>query len=132
MLSEFEKRDIAHINNNKRVRGILNYGKENESYKDFTLKSKTIVEIVSITKGNFEVTGGYVYGVNVIHKGIEYYVDCVSQNNLASKSLWKTIEEQEILIKKLKHINYNEMDYEISDVGYGVNQILFAKPKNTE
>jgi len=100
--SEFQIGDIVHINNSKRVRGILNYNTENEQYKDFTIKSKHAIKIVSITKSPYvKEVGGFVYGAMVEYEGVEYYIDCFPQNNLASKKLWSALEEQDRIIAKL-------------------------------
>jgi len=102
MNSEFNIGDIAHVDNGKRVRGILNFSADDEQYKDFTLKSKQPVEIVNILKSKVvKETGGYVYGVMAEYKGIKYYIESISQNNLVPKKLWLMNEEQTKRIAEL-------------------------------
>lgn len=102
MKREFNIQDVAHMSKGKRVRGILNYNQDNESYKDFTLKFKDEVKIIGYIKGDEKICGGYVYDCEVEYKGIIYRVESISQLSLYPKKMWEQNVEMERRIKELK------------------------------
>ena len=103
MKREFNIGDIAHLAKGKRVKGILNYNTEKESYKDFTLKFKEAVKVISYSKADEKVCGGWVYYYEVENKGIVYRVECMSQFDLIPKKMWEQNAELERKIKELEN-----------------------------
>ena len=101
MKREFNIGDIAHLSKGKRVRGILNYNKDNESYKDFTMRWKDEVKIIDYHKADVKV-GGYVYDCEVNKDDIIYRVEYISQYELVSKKMWEQSVELDEKIKELE------------------------------
>lgn len=101
MKREFNIDDIAHMAKGKRVRGILNYDTEDESYKDFTLRYEDEVKVIKYQKADEKVCGGWIYDCKVEYKDVNYRVECISQFELCGKKLWEKNQE---LIKKIKEL----------------------------
>lgn len=101
MKREFNVGDIAHLSKGKRVRGILNYKKDNECYKDFTMRWKDEVKILKHYKADDRV-GSYVYDCEVNFKGVTYIVENICQFDLVPKKMWEESVRLDRIIKELR------------------------------
>lgn len=99
---EFNIGDIAHLGKGKRLKGILNYNTEEETYETFTLKFKDAVKIIGYQDADVKFCGGFIYDCEVEFKGIIYRVESISQFDLISKKMWEVNVEQERRIKELQ------------------------------
>lgn len=108
MEAEYKKDEPAHMGAGYRVRGILNYGTENETYKDFTLRMYDPIKILDIRKSNASYTqkhsSGYVYDCEVNYKGKDYIVENIPQCKLCSKFGYEKHIELTKKLEQLEHI----------------------------
>lgn len=102
MNREFGVGDIANLSNGRKVRGILNYNTETETYKNFILKYKAEVKIIGYAKADEKTCGGYIYDCEVSHKGVSYRIECIPQFHLFPKKMWQNLVDAEQKIKELE------------------------------
>ena len=105
MKREFNKGDIAHISNPRRVAGVINPASDDDSHgnlRRFTLEHEQAIEIASYQKADEKTCCGWTYNGWVEHKGVRYYVECIGQNKLISKNMWAEMVRLKTEIARLK------------------------------
>lgn len=109
MKRNLKKGDITVLSRTMRVRGILNNNKENESYKDFTIKWGVMeIEITGYSKADNNACGGWVYTANVEYKGEVYHVECIPQNRLSTVELYNESKKMKKLLEELEQTKKNK------------------------
>lgn len=99
MKREFNINDIAHLTNNKKLKGILHKGTDKESYKTLNLKLEDSVKIIGCHKADAKA-GSYTYDCKVEYNGITYLVEYVAQFDLMPKAMWEKFSDMQDKLKE--------------------------------